>query len=101
MKLGACWLNFPSKHKNVRPTYQQSQRHTYSFTTGNIKIEWKTQHLYGWMKTFSGLRKRTRGFFNPENVLSNGNVGQLVSARTTFEIQPVSIHYYSLQIRFF
>ena len=35
-------------------------------------------------------------------LVSNGNVAQLVGVRTSFEIQPISIHYYYLLgIRFF
>ena len=34
-------------------------------------------------------------------LVSNGNVVPLVGASTTFEIQPISIHYFSLRIRIF
>ena len=34
-------------------------------------------------------------------LVSNGNVAPLVGARTIFEIQPISIDYYSIRIRFF
>ena len=34
-------------------------------------------------------------------LVTNGNVATLFGARTTFEIQPISINYYSLRISIF
>ena len=36
-----------------------------------------------------------------KQLVGNGNVALLVGARTTFEIQPISIYYSSLRICFF
>ena len=69
IKLGTCWLILFSKLKYVRPTYRQSQRHTYSYTTILCWME-GTASLWmdGW-KDFSGWEKDS--WFNCSETMLN------------------------------